>query len=154
MFDVVGRPLAMIGSCGSDPIQFETPLDVACLDRHFAPSSSSSSLLLVADHHNKRISTWTANGQQHIINFHVQGQPRGVCVDMNGLAIVACGYPAHSVQIYEPRKSFRLLQVLGARSVKKGLEPGSFIEPSGVCVDDINTLIVADSNNGRVQFFT
>ena len=63
---------------------------------------------------------------------------------------VSCAWP-HVVCIYDPRKSFQLLQTLG--DDRYGSAPGQFNIPTGMCVDDFNTLMVVDCNNHRVQFF-
>ncbi len=71
----------------------------------------------------------------------------GVCVDLNGLVYVSCG--SHVVQIFDPRHNYSLLQILGV----KGNAAGQFYVPTGMCVDDTNTLMVVDCVNHRVQFF-
>ena len=70
-----------------------------------------------------------------------------VCVDLNGFVNVSC---YSHVCIYDPRKSYQLLQTLGDRY---GSAPGQFNCPTGMCVDDLNTLMVVDHYNHRVQFF-
>ena len=82
--------------------------------------------------------------------FVLNGKPRGVCVDLNGFVNVSC-YPPHVVFIYDPRKSYQLLQTLGDGFY--GSAPGQFYYPAGMCVDDLNTLMVVDYGNHRVQFF-
>ena len=114
---------------------------------HFAPSSSASSLLLVIDRNNNRLSIWSADGHQHITNIQMIGDP---CVDLNGFVNVSCSSP-HVVCIYDPRKSYQLLQTLG--DDKQGSAPGQFNYPTGICVDDLNTLMVVDLFNHQVQFF-
>ena len=83
----------------------------------------------------------------------MNGLPTGVCVDMNGLVSVACGKTTHSIQIFDPRQNFSRVQTLGSTSGFYSAAPGKFHAPSGVCVDDVNTLIVADSCNNRIQAF-
>ena len=149
-FDASGRFLTTFGSEGNNEDQFQIPFDICHLHYHFAPSSSASSLLLVTDYSNKHLSIWSAEGHQHITNIQMNGHPRGVCVDLNGFVNVSCSSP-HVVCIFDPRKSFQLLQTLG-----DGLQrpaPGQFNYPAGMCVDDLNTLMVVDQNNHRVQFF-
>ena len=78
----------------------------------------------------------------------MNGNPRGVCVDLNGFVNVSSQFP-HVVYIYDPRKSYQLLQTLGDQ---QGSAPGQFNCPTGMCVDDLNTLMVVDHWN-RVHFF-
>ena len=146
-FDASGRFLNTFGSQGKNEVQFQNPFDVCHLHHHFAPSSSASSLLLVTDYINSLLSIWSADGQ-HITNIQMKGHPCGVCVDLNGFVNVSC-YSSH-VCIYDPRKSYQLLQTLGDRY---GSAPGQFNCPTGMCVDDLNTLMVVDRFNHRVQFF-
>ena len=148
-FDASGRFLNTFGSQGNNEDQFQNPIDICHLHHHFALSSSASSLLLVTDYGNNRLSIWSADGNQHITNIQMNSHPRGVCVDLNGFVNVSCESPS-VVCIFDPRKSYQLLQTLGDGP---GLAPGQFIGPTGICVDDINTLMVVDHYNHRVQFF-
>ena len=148
-FDASGRFLTTFGIQGNNEDQFRNPFDVCHLHHHFAPSSSASSLLLVTDHYNNRLSIWSADGHQHITNIQINGKPRGVCVDLNGFVNVSC-YSPHVVCIYDPRKSYQLLQTLGDGY---GSAPGQFNCPTCMCVDDLNILMVVDYWNDRVQFF-
>ncbi len=78
---------------------------------------------------------------------------RGVCVDLAGYVYVSCGDGWSGLQVVEvrdPRMNFTLLQTLGDEN---GDGPGQFDCPTGLCVDDTNTLMVADQGNHRVQFF-
>ena len=148
-FDASGRFLNTFGSRGKNEDQFQFPHDVCHLHHHFAPSSSASSLILVTDYYNNRLSIWSGDGQQHITNIQMNGKPRGVCVDLSGFVNVSC-YPPHVVCIYDPRKSYQLLQTLGDGF---GSAPGQFNYPIGMCVDDLNILMIVDYLNHRVQFF-
>ena len=72
---------------------------------------------------------------------------------MSGLVYVSCGYGAHVVEVREPRMGYRLLQTLGRGDGKEGNGVGEFYLPTGLCVDDVNVLMVVDQFNHRVQFF-
>ncbi len=69
--------------------------------------------------------------------------------------MATCGAPSQVVQIVDPRQSFRLIQQLGkqGKGGGKSTQLGEFYYPTGMCVDDLNTLMVCDTNNHRVQFF-
>ena len=149
-FDASGRFFNTFGSQGDNEDQFQDPVDICHLHHHFAPSSSASSLLLVADYYNKRLSIWSADGHQHITNIEMNDNPRGVCADLNGFVNVSCD--SHVVCIYDPRKSYQLLQTLGDCN-NYGPAPDQFDFPTGMCVDDLNTLMVVEFYNHRVQFF-
>jgi len=140
IFDPAGRFLTTFGTGGYDDAQLNHPVALCYLSRHFAPSSSASSLLLVIDHGNNRVSVWSGdNGRpQHIFNLKCNHYTQGVCIDMNGLIYVS-SWP---VCIYDPRKNYTMLQQLNG-----------FNKPAGLCVDDHNTLMVADSDDHQVLFF-
>ena len=125
------------------------PHDVCVLESRWnSLTSSPSPQILVADYGNKRVSIWNKDGSQHITNFQVSGWPLGLCVDLNGFVHVACGGD-HNVQVYEPRNNYSLVQQLG----HKGHAPGELNWPSGLAVDEFNTLMVVEFGNNRVQFF-
>jgi hypothetical protein len=114
----------------------------------------------VADHENNRLSVWsvTSNHHHHEPLFHipVADRARGVCVDLKGLVYVSCGGgwdDYNVVEVREPRMGFRLLQTLGREDRKMGSGVGEFNLPMGMCVDENNSLLVADALNHRVQFF-
>ena len=117
------------------------------------------------------------DGLQRINRFQVDGHPYAVCVDLRGWVVVSSDQ--HEIQFYEPRMNYRLVHVLRGTggsdgeggdqpqlksrlsrnrhhitSQKAGPTHERFCHPLGVCVDDVNTLIVADSNNHRVLFFS
>ena len=128
-FDASGRFLNTFGSEGKNEDQFQYPQDICHLHHHFAPLSSASSLLLVTDYNNNRLSIWSADGHQHIANIQTKDHPHGVCVDLNGFVNVPCS-SSHVVCIYDPRKSYQLLQTLGDED---GSAPGQFNWPTGMC---------------------
>jgi len=142
LFDPAGRFLTTFGTRGDRDTQLNRPFDVCYLSHHFAPSSSASSLLLLADHHNNRVSIWSGDSgrPQHIFNLKCNNYTRGVCVDLNGFVYVSV-LPSF-VCIYDPRKHYTMLQQLDG-----------FNRPTGLCVDDHNTLMVADSSSHQVLFF-
>ena len=147
-FDAGGRFLTTFGSQGKNEDQFQYPRDICHLHHHLAPSSSASSLLLVTDLSNCRLSIWNGDGHQYITNIKMKGEPRGICVDLNGFVNVSCAPDV--VCIYDPRKSYQLLQTLGDHY---GSAPGQFYCPNCLCVDDLNTLMVTNNGSRRVQFF-
>jgi DNA-binding beta-propeller fold protein YncE len=151
-FDASGRFVHTFGREGSGPQDLSSPFDVCHLDRRFAPSSSASSLLVVVDSDNKRVVMWSADGRQVVSQYYVGIGANGVCVDLNGFVNVSVSGYLKVVKIYDPRRNggSALLQELGG---ERGSGPGQFNAPRCMCVDDINTLMVVDSNNHRVQFF-
>lgn len=149
MLDPSGRFLRQFGCYGQEPQQFDQPCDVAFLHPRFAPSSSASSLLLVTDYDNQRLSLWNGDGSQHLQIIPFDSSARGVCVDLNGF--ICTSLNSHKIEIRDPRKDFAILQALGSGSGSSA--PGEFNFPTGMCVDDTNTLFVVDAYNQRIQCF-
>jgi len=143
LFDPAGRFLTKFGTNGDGDAQFDMPFDVCYLSRHLAPSSSASSLLLVADHGNDQVSIWSgadSGHPQHIFNLQCNDYTRAICVDLNGFVYASVG---SSVCIFDPRNHYTMLQKLHAPNY-----------PTGLCVDDHNTLMVTYfGNNHQVLFF-
>jgi sugar lactone lactonase YvrE len=152
----------LFGSRGNQPKELIQPYDACFLSPHFSTSiHTSSPLLLVADCDNKRLSIWSVTSNYHnhqpISQIPVTGIACGVCVDLKGLVYVSCydgGRDDYNVvEVREPRMGFRLLQILGGKIGLKGSGVGKFDSPMGMCVDENNTLMVADAQNHRVHFF-
>ena len=152
MLDTSGRFVRTFGQRGTGPQQFNNPHESSHLNRRFAPSSAASSLLLVADTENKRMAIWSADGRQAISHVYLGSAVDDVCVDLNGLVYASATQWTSEVKIYDLRRSGAesLLQTLGNTS---GSDSNQFHWPRGMCVDDTNTLIVADHFNHRIQFF-
>ena len=169
VLDVSGRFLSSFGSQGNDQQEFMFPFDVCFLSPPFSPSSSS--LFLVTDNGNKRISVWnTSSSSSSLSSFSSLSKPqhrpldhipvpnytRGVCVDLKGYVYVSCGGwsdEMNVVEVREPRMNWRWMETLGGEGCERGDAPGKFNHPTGMCVDDTNTLMVADCFNQRIQFF-
>jgi hypothetical protein len=156
LFDASGRFIPTFGKQGRGDQELDYPTDLCYLHPPFSFSSSScpsSSMLCVADYLNKRVSMWSGDGQQHLFDVQVSGFARGLCVDLHGYLHVSSGDPFHVLRIFDPRQSFRLIQTLGKFGGHEGTRVGEFNHPTGMCVDDRNTLMVCDYSNHRVQFF-
>jgi tripartite motif-containing protein 71 len=147
LLDASGRFVRTFGKEGRAPQELNCPFDVCHLDRQFSPSSATPTLLLVADL-NKRLAMWSPDGHHAISQIDVGGYAYGVCTDLNGFIYVSV--ERSMVKIYDPR-NHALLQVLGSQ--EEGSAPGQLKNPMGLCVDDTNTLMVAEKENCRVQFF-
>jgi DNA-binding beta-propeller fold protein YncE len=152
--------ISSFGGRGRAHHELNRPHDLCYLSPPFSPSSSSSpasSVLLVADTDNQRLAIWGVSSNHHhhqpISHVNTASCPRGVCVDLAGYVYVSCGGyfgGAQVVEVRDRRMNFSLLQTLGG---EQGAGPGQFNAPTGLCVDDTNTLMVVDHENHRVQFF-
>jgi tripartite motif-containing protein 2/3/tripartite motif-containing protein 71 len=73
--------------------------------------------------------------------------PWGVAFNRRG-EIIVTGDDVSTVSIYSPsRKQLRSFSAQGS-------DPGQFMFPAGVTVDDQDNILVADKNNHRIQKFT
>ena len=154
LFDPRGVFVRAFGSQGDHSHQFDNPLGVCVLGCHWTSSCSSSpasSLLLIADSNHRNISVWSGDGSQHITQFFADGSPQGICIDRNGFVHVCCEI-TQVVQVFDPRYKFSHTHTLGSYG-SFGCHNGQFNRPSGLCVDEMNTLMVVDCFNHRVQFF-
>ncbi len=140
IFDVKGKHLHSFGSEGSDNNQFQRPYDV-CVD-------VKTNRIFIADWNNDRLSVWSVDGSQVIHTFTVQRYPTGICIDPHTHHIVVSCYRSHDIKVFDV-KNWELIQQFGSR----GSQPGQFIDPCGVCIDDRGVLIVAEWANHRVQLF-
>lgn len=62
--------------------------------------------------------------------------------------------PAGSAACNKPPKIKRMQMNYFKKFGEYGNERGDFTEPSGICVDHLNRLVVADTNNNRIQVFS
>jgi DNA-binding beta-propeller fold protein YncE len=130
------------GTTGYGPGQFRHPhgIDIGDDERVY-----------VADTYNDRIQVFTKSGAfitEWRDGTSLQDFPMDVAVARNGNVYVierlAC-----AVKVYS-----RSGQVLAEWGGYPSLEPGRFLDPEGIAVDDSGYVYVADSNNGRVQKFS
>ena len=123
------------GPRGSTDGVFSSPAGVAfAMDGNIVVADTSNSKIQIFNSNGGHIRTWgtygTANGQ---LNY-----PRSVAINLVGHVIVGC---LNGVQIFDQIGTF----------VSK--LPGS-LNDSGVAVDNIGQVIVADYNNHRIHLFT
>ena len=139
-FDASGRFLTTFGSRGKHEDQFQYPFDVRHLHHHF-PFIICLVSFLVTDNCNKHLSIWSGDCHQHTstnttrINLHLDVD------DLNGFMNVSC-YSPDLLFVFMIHASYQLLQTLGDGT--KGSAPDQFDCPTGMCVDDLNNLMVVD----------
>lgn len=143
VYDLAGKHLLTFGERGSEPGQFNYPVNLA-VDR--------SGKLLVSDTGNFRIQVFDGEGKF----LHTFGQigdsygsfsrPKGIGVDSdNNIYVVDAAF--NNFQIFNPEG--RVLLFVGAL----GHEPGMFWIPTGIHVDPSDRVYVVDSINTRIQVF-
>ncbi|XP_019631517.1 PREDICTED: tripartite motif-containing protein 2-like [Branchiostoma belcheri] len=135
------NPVLRFGQKGSQQGQFDTPIDVAVRGNR----------LYVADTENNRVQVFDLSGK--FCSTFPTASPRSVAIDPYGLAIqrdgrvVVADYSKHSVFLFEA--DWTPVKQVGGQ----GKGEGQFDEPYFVCVDKEDNIIVADTNNNRVQVF-
>jgi DNA-binding beta-propeller fold protein YncE len=140
------------GSKGTEPGQFDTPIDlvvdgqgrVYVLDsyRHAAPAGPGTGAVQVFDADGQYLAEWGAYGTE-------PGQligPFGIGLDPDGTLLIA-EFDNNRVQRFTPEGEF--LDGWG----KYGLHEGEFIWAMDAAVDAAGHVFVPDYSNNRVQIF-
>ena len=168
-FTADGRFLAKFGTRGSGAGEFDMPWGID-LDRE--------GNIYIADWRNDRIQKFTAAGE-FLMQFGSSGagpgefnRPADVAVDRDGIIYVA-DWLNHRLQVFEPDGSF-ICEKTGDATVSKwgkdkldanpemwgererapGLErEKDFWAPTGVAVDDSNTVFVCEGPRNRIQVY-
>ena len=152
-------PLSKFGLSGAPGGRFNGPRGVAV---------SQHGQIIVADSNNHRVQVFTQKSSRWIFQFGSFGAgegefngPCGVAVNQHDQIIVSDSNN-HRVQVWEPvppapgapagpPTAWRHLVSLGP---KRGSREGHFKRPCGVTVNRHDQIVVADSNNYRVQVWT
>ena len=123
------------GSKGSGP-QFGYPLDVAV---------GSDGLVYVTNEWNSRICVWSKEG---MLQRDFKSKYAPTCIAATGdNHLLITSWDSNTVMVYT--LGGQLVHEFGGR----GSDPGRFVRPYGICVDDSGAVYVADYGNRRVQVF-
>ena len=142
--DEEGMFLFAFGSKGNGPGCFDGPRDV---------TFGSDGLVYVTDGGNSRVCVWSKEGR---FQRDFKTQPAPTCIAATGdnhLLTTLCtlmgtvSIASNTVMVYT--LGGQLVHEFGGR----GSDPGRFIGPDGICVDDSGAVYVADYGNSRVQVF-
>jgi DNA-binding beta-propeller fold protein YncE len=143
VFDREGNIIHRFGERGSDPGNFNYPLQITC---------SSEFGLMITDTLNFRVQRFDLDGS-FIAAFGQKGDgagdfalPKGVAIDPSGRFLVVDSQ-FENIQLFQP--DGQLLLAFG----HEGQGPGEFWLPSGICIDPLNRVWVADTYNRRLQVF-
>jgi len=141
--------LSCIGKYGPRDLQFSSLRSIA-IDKHHHR-------IIVADSNNDRL-VFLSSIDLSLL-FEVGGNegsqpgefkyPSGIAIDHDRHRIIVCDCYNHRVQVLSLIDGSFLLE-FGSQ----GDQPGQFKFPHGVCIDNQGRIIVADTNNRRLQSFT
>ena len=124
------------GSKGNGPGCFNGPCDVAF---------GSDGLVYVTDGRNNRVCVWCKEGSLQR-DFKTKYAPNYIAATGDNHLLIT-SFLSNTVMVY----------TLGGQLVHEfggsGPDPGRFIGPHGICVDDSGAVYVADVGNKRVQVF-
>ena len=137
-----GQLIRTIGCYGNGPGEFTLPLGLAV---------NQQGHIFVSDSTNNRIQKFSANGRFQFV-FGVQGRggglssPEGISL-LGDEKVYVADQGNNRIQVFS-QKNGRYSTSFG----RKGKEPGQFIEPRDVAVDNKNhCILVSDTGNGRIQ---
>ena len=143
-FSSDGRFVASVGTCGSNPLQFNYPLGISF--------NKKNGKLYVCDRDNERIQVLRTDLTVHC-SFGSRGigngqfnYPRNIEFDASGIAYVA-DFNNHRIQVFTPEGEY--LRMFGSQ----GTGPGELFQPVGVAVDG-DRVYVAERINHRVSVFS
>jgi DNA-binding beta-propeller fold protein YncE len=132
LFSVNGQSRGAFGTCGTGPSEFVFPTALALSSEGELCVADAGGRLQVFSEDRKPLQSW--DGLR---------SPRGAAV--SGDRIYVTEGEAHQVRVF-PRKG-GASRVFGG----PGSQPGRFLSPAGVAVDEDGVVYVADSGNHRIQ---
>lgn len=137
ILDAEGNVLARLGTrVGSGPREFAAPTDVVVQGQE----------LFVLDSRNKRVQVFDLAGNYHASIHPESMEPSfGFSVDSRGR--IYLDGPLNTVQVFQ--RDGRMLLRFGYA----GTGHGQFEQPTGISVDRLDRIYVADTGNRRVQSF-
>ena len=136
------RLVRSFGTKGTGGGQFDLPFGVALND---------ANVLYVTDNYNNRIQILTTEG--HFLRVFSQkangkklSRPWAIAIDSSNTVYVSENGP-HCVSVFTSQGAY--ITTFGA----KGSEIGKFCNIYGLFIDDNDTIVVSDLNNGRLQLY-
>jgi tripartite motif-containing protein 71 len=146
VFGEYGKFMFAFGNHGRQSGYFNYPWGVAC---------NSKDDIAISDTRNHRIQIFSKTGQflrkcSFDVGFLGKNaySPRGL-VFMPGDRLIVTDFNGHRIGILDVTKKVIEVAFYGT----EGIEPGLFCRPQGICLDNENNLIVADSRSNRIQAF-
>ena len=134
VYDEEGKFLFIFGLPGSDPGY--KPYDV---------TFGSDGLVYVTDEMNKRVYVWCKEGTFKR-DFYTKFTPTCIAATSDNHLVIT-SYHSDTVMVYTLEGD--LVHEFGGQ----GSEPGTFLGPWGICVNDDGLVFVADRGNNCIQVF-
>jgi len=140
--------LSCIGKYGSGDLEFNFPRGIA-IDKHHHR-------IVITDSSNHRLVFLSLIDLSFLFSIGKQGSqpgefrfPTGIAIDDDHHRIIVTDAYNHRVQVLSLIDGSFLFEFGSA-----GNQPGQLNNPQGVCIDNQGRIIVADTNNRRLQSFT
>ena len=140
-----GQFLTSVGTKGSRPLQFHSPIDIA-----LNASINKVYVLSQGIHHVQVLNSDLTFSYIFGKEGSGKGQfnsPRGIACDSTGNVYVADTHN-HRIQVFTAKGKF--LRMFGRR----GQSQGKLYHPSGIVIDTSDLVYVSDNENHRVSVFT
>jgi len=140
--------LSCIGHRGSGDLEFQYPRGIA-IDKHHRR-------VVIIDTFSHRLVFLSSIDLSLLFSVGKQGSqpgefncPTGIAIDDDRHRIIVCDASNHRVQVLSSIDGSFLFE-FGSQ----GNQPCQLNDPRGLCIDNQGRIIVADSNNHRLQSFT
>jgi len=140
--------LSCIGHRGSRDLEFDSPQGIA-IDKHHHR-------IIIVDTFNHRLMFLSSIDLSLLFSIGKQGSepgefncPSGIAIDDDRHRIIVCDTSNHRVQVLSSIDGSFLFE-FGSL----GDQPCQLMYPRGVCIANQGRIIVADTNNNRLQSFT
>jgi len=140
--------LSCVGQKGSGDLEFDYPQGIA-IDKHHHR-------IIIADTYNHRLVFLSSIDLSFLFEVHRRGSqpgeflyPSSIAIDHDRHRIIVCDTFNHRVQVLSLIDG-SFLFMFGSY----GDQPSRLKLPHGLCIDNQGRIIVADTNNNRLQSFT
>nr|NVI69970.1 brain tumor [Cucujiformia] len=141
------------GGGGSSASQSTSPFDSNIISKRFSSANSLGPFSSTIDLGINPYEKWSSGGSDGGV-FHTGGDPYSLPAGGHADPMLELTSKLMSTAIFPPKSQIkRQKMIYHCKFGEFGVMEGQFTEPSGVAVNAQNDIIVADTNNHRIQIF-